>query len=125
MTMIDKEFLSEVNTVERGIACLANLLHEEGELNKLIEKAMEFVAINSRAASGVSAQISRNLASAVQDEDAAWMLNELQQRAVELGDEADIAHACLAELRSELWQASGRRLQMEIHLDRMRIAAAG
>ena len=125
MTMIDKEFLAEVNTVERGIACLANLLHEEAELNKLIEKAMEFVAANSRAASGVSAQISRNLASAVQDEDAAWMLNELQQRAVELGDEADIAHARLAELRSELCQVAGRRLQMEIHLDRMRIAAAG
>jgi hypothetical protein len=86
---------------------------------------MELVATNSRAASGVSAQISRNLASAVQDEDAAWMLNELQQRAVELGDEADIAHARLAELRSELCQVSGRRLQMEIHLDRMRIAAAG
>jgi len=125
MTMIDKEFLAEVNTVERGIACLANLLHEEAELNKLIQAAMEFVATNSRAASGVSAQISRNLASAVQDEDAAWMLNELQQRAVELGDEADIAHARLAELRSELCQVSGRRLQMEIHLDRMRIAAAG
>jgi hypothetical protein len=125
MTMIDKEFLAEVNTVERGIACLANLLHEESKVNDRIQAAMEFVATNSRAASGVSAQISRNLALAVQDEDAAWMLNELQQRAVELGDEADIAHARLAELRSELCQVSGRRLQMEIHLDRMRIAAAG